>query len=80
MRIRLAEADIAPLLHGRFEVMVFVDAEFWFEEEEGTHPLTFRLDTRGLPAGAHVLTVNLLTYDDRLASRSLRFYKEEEAK
>ena len=78
VRIRLAEADVASLLQSRFEVMVFVDAEFWFEEEEGTHPLTFRLDTRGLPPGVHVLTVNLATYDDRLGSRSLRFYKEEE--
>ena len=78
VRIRLAEADIAPLLQSRFELMVFVDAEFWFEEEEGTHPLTFHLDTRELVPGEHVLTVNLATYDDRLGSRSLRFYKEEE--
>ena len=78
VRIRLAEGDVAPLLQSRFEVMVFVDNEFWFEEEEGIQPLTFTLDTQDLLPGEHTLTVNVLSYDDRLAARSLRFHKEEE--
>ena len=78
VRIRLAPQDRTPLLQSRFEVMVFVDTEFWFEEEEGTHPLSFSLDTQSLPPGEHVLTVNVVSYDNRRATRSLRFYKEEE--
>ena len=78
VRIRLAEGDVTPLLQSRFEVMVFVDTEFWFEEEEGTHPLSFPLDTQSLFPGEHILTVNVMSYDDRWATRSLRFHKEEE--
>ena len=70
VRIKLDERDKLDLINSRFEIIFFIDNVFLFEEEEGTSPFTFRLDTRGLNEGKHILTVNIYGFDDHIASRS----------
>ena len=76
VRISLAPADAQRLIDARFEVMFFVDTVFLFEEEEGSNPFTYRLDTRSLPPGRHLLTVNVLSFDDHAGVRSATFVRQ----
>ncbi len=74
IRIRLDERDKLDLINSRFEIIFFIDNIFLFEEEEGTSPFTYRLDTKGLNEGEHILTVNIYSYEDHIASRSKRIF------
>ena len=64
VRVRVAEEDARRAVDSRFELMLYEDLTILFEEEDATTPFTFVWDTATLPPGPHLLTVNLLTYDD----------------
>ena len=64
VRVRVAEEDARHAVDSRFELMLYEDLTILFEEEDATTPFTFVWDTATLPPGQHLLTVNLLTYDD----------------
>ena len=64
VQVALDPSDATYFVNQRFEVALYEDLTFLFEEEESTNPLTFLWDTARLPAGAHLLTVNVLSYDD----------------
>ena len=66
------------LINSRFEILFFMDNVFLFEEEEGTSPFTYRLDTKGLNQGEHILTVNIYGYQDHIASHSKRIFIQRE--
>jgi hypothetical protein len=51
-----------------FEVALYVDLNFFFEEEESTTPLTYLWDTSQLTPGPHLLTVNVFSYDGRIGT------------
>ena len=70
LRVILNEADTNYMINSRFEVMVFMDGIFLFEVEEGTSPFTCHLDTKGVKAGEHIITVNIMSYDDHVGSVS----------
>jgi len=74
IRVRLDEQDKLDLINSRFEIIFFIDSVFLFEEEEGTSPFTYRLDTKGLNEGEHILTLNIYGYEDHIASRSKRIF------
>jgi hypothetical protein len=76
LRIVLDERDYKSLVNVRFEVMVFLDTLYLFEDEDAPAVFNYPLDTSALPPGRHLLTVNLLAYDDRLGSRSIEFIKQ----
>ena len=59
-----AEATGGLIVNRRFEVVIYEDLTVLFEEEESTNPFTFLWDTSKLPPGEHLLTINLLSYDD----------------
>ena len=73
VRVTLAPDDVAHLVNTRFEVMFFVDTTFLFEEEEGSSPFSYRLDAGKLSPGPHLLTVNVLSYDDHVGVVTLPF-------
>ena len=75
VRVTLKEADKAFLINQRFEVMFFVDTVFLFEEEEGQDPFNYEWDTTGLAPGEHLLTVNLVGYEDHLGVKTVRVTK-----
>ncbi len=64
VRVTLDPRDVARVINSRYEVALYEDTNFLFEEEDAVHPFSFDWDTRGLTAGVHLLTVNILTYDD----------------
>ena len=64
VRIMLNEREASYLINQRFEVAFFEDLTSIFEEEESSNPFTYLWDTSHLPPGPHLLTVNVLSYDD----------------
>jgi len=60
LRLDCSEADRGRLLNQRFEVMVFIDGVFLMEDETALLPFNYRLATRGLAPGRHLVTMNVL--------------------
>lgn len=71
VRVSVDPVDKDYVVSQRFEVMFFNDTVFLFEAEEGSSPLTFIWDTRAITPGTHLLSVNLLTYDDHVGVMTL---------
>jgi len=71
VRVVVDEVDAASVVNQRFEMVLYEDLTLLFEEEEALNPFTFLWDTSSLPAGLHLLTVNLLTYDDHYGVATL---------
>ncbi|TDX51149.1 FlgD immunoglobulin-like domain containing protein [Orenia marismortui] len=65
------------LMKNRFEVILFLDAKFIYEEEEGYIPFNIPWSTKGLDPGEHYLTVVLATYNGQVGSRSLKINIKE---
>ncbi len=76
VRVRLKESDENFMVNQRFEVMYFVDTVFLYEEEEGQNPFNYIWDTKGLNPGEHLLTVNLIGYEDHLGVKTIRVIKK----
>jgi hypothetical protein len=64
VRVTLEARDASSLVNERFEMALYEDLQFLFEEEESLNPFTFLWDTTHLTPGAHLLTVNVLGYED----------------
>lgn len=64
VRVTLPTAQAPAFVNQRFEAVIFEDLTVLFEEEEALNPFTFVWDTGRLPAGPHLLTINVLSYDD----------------
>ena len=74
IKIVIAEKDRHQLESARFEVMLYADLRFIFEDEEGFTPFTFLWDTKGLTPGEHILTVNILGYNNHCGARSHKVF------
>jgi hypothetical protein len=66
IRIELDPRDEKHLINTQFEVMLFVDGIFIYEIEEGSSPFTYNWDTKDFTKGPHIVTVNLIGYDDHI--------------
>lgn len=75
VRVRLNDSDRSFMVNQRFEVMFYVDSVFLFEEEDGQDPFNFEWNTNGLAPGEHLLTVNLIGYEDHYGVKTLRVVK-----
>jgi hypothetical protein len=64
VRVWLDERDAVGLVNERFDIMLFVDLTIVVEEGEGSNPYTYLWDTSRIPAGPHLVTVNVLGYAD----------------
>ena len=64
VRVTIDPAQAARIVNRRFEVVIYEDLTVLFEEEESANPFNFLWDTSKLPPGEHLLTINLLSYDD----------------
>jgi len=53
---------------------------FIFEDEEGFTPFTYMWDTKGLPEGEHVFTVNIMSYDDHCGVESRKVIIKDDQK
>lgn len=70
IRIRLDENDKTWLSESKYELSIYVDHAFLMEDEEGTNPFTYRLDTKMINNGVHSITVNLAVYDGEIGTQS----------
>ena len=64
VRVVIDERDAVSAVNERFELALFEDLTVIAEEEKGTTPYTYLLDTAALPDGPHLLTVNVLGGSD----------------
>jgi hypothetical protein len=60
------------LLKNRFEVVVYLDGNFVFEEEEGYIPFNLTWKTKGIAPGEHYLTICLSSYLSQVASKTVK--------
>ena len=74
VKIDLGELDKGRLIGNRFEIKLYVDDLFIFEEEQGLSPYTYRWNTKGISKGNHILTVNVIEAGgmDHIGTKSLR--------
>ena len=68
MRITISEQDRIHIVNTRFEVIIFIDGIFLFEEEDATTPYTYLLNTRGITTGDHIITVNVQDYQHHIGA------------
>ena len=64
VRVTLDDSDAQSMVNQRFELALFEDLTFLFEEENGANPFTYLWNTAQVPPGEHLLTVNILGYED----------------
>ncbi|MFY9973451.1 MAG: FlgD immunoglobulin-like domain containing protein [Chromatiaceae bacterium] len=74
VRVDVAEDDKPRLMEDQFEVLLFVDGQFFAEAERGYLPLNWRWELSQFPPGEHVLTVNVSSFKGQVgvASRKVR--------
>lgn len=77
LRVELDRRDARHLTNTRFEIMLFVDGVFIYEIEEGSSPFTFNWNTKGYAKGPHIVTVNLVGYDDHIGIVSRKVIVEK---
>jgi len=71
VRVTVEASDARRMTDERFEVSLFEDLTFLFEEEDGATPFTYLWDTSHLTPGRHLLTVNVLGYADHMGVRTV---------
>ena len=70
VKIAIDEEDKRWLTDIRFEIMIYLDYVFIFEDEDAYTPFTYIWDTRHLNEGEHLLTVNVQGYGDHIGAES----------
>lgn len=66
IRVELDGRDKEHLINTRFEVMLFIDGVYVYEIEEGSSPFTYNWDTSNFAKGPHIITINIVGYDDHI--------------
>lgn len=74
VRIILDPRDKERLTNTRFEIMVFIDNIFVYEDEQAYSPFNYCWDLSGVPEGLHTLTVNIVGYDKTVGTKNLEIY------
>ena len=77
VRVDIHEKDREVLLQQQFEIILFVDTVYFAEEERGYVPFNFPWELKQLPEGEHILTVNIVTFNDQfgVGSRKVKVVK-----
>lgn len=70
LRIQISRKDEKRLIDTRFEIQIYMDGVFVYETEDAMTPFNLHIDTKSFLPGKHVLTVNVLAYDDHYGSLS----------
>lgn len=77
VRISLDPNDKTWLSEAKYELGLYIDNAFLMEDEEGTNPFTYKLDTRTMNKGLHTITVNLAVYDGEMGTESALVYVDK---
>lgn len=73
VNIEVDPKDLEVVANQQLEVILFTDLQFHSEEERGYLPFRYPLEVADLPAGEHVLTVNVVTFGDQVGIGSRKF-------
>lgn len=71
VRVSINDEDLLWLRETKYEVGLFIDNVFLFEDEEGISPFTYSLDTSRLNKGRHILTVNIIGYEGEIGTKTV---------
>ena len=74
VRFKLDASDQLRMLNERFEPILFIDGNYFVENEVGFFPMTWNLDTSKLTDGIHYLTINLRGYNGHFGSASVKIF------
>ena len=61
-----------------YEIISFIDNQFYYEEEQGSYPYTLNIDSRLLTNGKHVVTFNVSTMKGQVGSASVMINVQNE--
>jgi flagellar hook assembly protein FlgD len=77
VRVDVSEKDRYILQNQQYEIILLADTVFHGEEERGYLPFNFPWELKDLPAGEHLLTVNIVTFGDQIGvgSRKIKVVK-----
>jgi hypothetical protein len=77
VRIEVPDRDRSVLMNQQYEIILLVDTVFHAEEERGYLPFNYPWELKDLPAGEHLLTVNIVTFGDQIGigSRKIKVVK-----
>ena len=80
VRVDVDPSDRDLLLRDQFEIIFFVDNVFFAEAERGYLPFNWRWEPLQVPAGEHVLTVNIASFRGQVgvASRKVQVVKDKQ--
>lgn len=73
IRVDCSPANRGRLFNKRFELMLFLDTTFLVEDERSQLPFSYRMSTRGLAPGRHILTANVIDADSAVGTVSREF-------
>lgn len=74
LRVTLDEKDAQKMTEAKFEVAIYLDYGFFMEDEVGTNPFNYRIDAAGIGQGEHVVTVNIISYNGQVGTRSAKIF------
>lgn len=74
LRAAIEGKDIRWANENKFEVALYVDYVFLMEDETGTSPFNYRLDTAQFSEGEHTFTVNVIGYNGEVGTQTVRFW------
>lgn len=71
VRIQLDPAGVDALASKRFEILFFMNGQFFYEETDAVNPYTFLWPSEALGEGLQLLTVNVRSYNIGYGSRTI---------
>lgn len=74
VRVTIDKDDYQWLTESRFEVMIYIDQAFLVEDEQGTNPFTYYVETGVFNNGMHTFTVNVAGFMGEVGTHSLKVY------
>lgn len=74
LRVALDSKDSRWWTETKFEVALYIDYMFLMEDESGTNPFNYRLDTTQLSDGEHAMTVNVISYNGEVGTQTVKFW------
>lgn len=72
IRVTISQEDRKWLTETKYELGLFVNNAFLIEDEEGVNPFTYHFNTKGLRAGIHSITVNVVGYEGEIGTKSVQ--------
>ena len=76
-RVLLDPRDHKALVENLFEIVFYIDGVFFFEDSNASDPFGCTLDLTRVSKGQHVLSVQVMDFEDHAASRSFRIACQE---